>query len=147
MSHDRMLELLLVEDNPGDVRLAQECLRESAPPNRLRVVEDGVEAMAYVRQLGRYAGAPRPDLILLDLNLPRKDGCEVLAEIKSDEKLRSIPVVIFTSSTAERDISAAYQLQANSYVAKPTDLGELGQTMKSLAAFWLATAALPPPGR
>src|SRR4051794_24701063 len=117
----RPVEILLVDDSPGDVRLTREALREGKIRNNLSVVTDGVEALAFLRREGRYAGAPRPDVILLDLNLPRKDGREVLAEIKADDRLRRIPVVILTTSADERDILRAYELHANCYITKPVD--------------------------
>jgi chemotaxis family two-component system response regulator Rcp1 len=137
----RLVEILLVEDNPGDVRLTQEALTSDRPWSRLSVVRDGVEAMSYLR--GEYSAAVRPDLILLDLNLPRKDGREVLAEIKSDEDLRLIPVVVLTTSTAESDILSAYGLHANCYIAKPADLDEFMMAVKSIEQFWFSTVRLP----
>jgi CheY-like chemotaxis protein len=134
---------LLVEDNPGDARLTQEALRDARVLNQLDVVHDGVEALAWLRREGAYAEAPRPDLILLDLNLPRKDGREVLAEIKSDPELRRIPVVILTTSGDERDVLAAYDLHANSYVVKPVDLDQFITIMKSIKDFWFQIVKLP----
>ncbi len=116
------IEILLVEDNPGDVRLTQEALTDGKVRNNMQVVEDGVEAVAFLRREGKYANASRPDLILLDLNLPKKDGREVLAEIKADEDLRRIPVVVLTTSKAEEDIFKAYDQHANCYITKPVDL-------------------------
>jgi CheY-like chemotaxis protein len=139
----RPVEILLVEDNPGDVRLTQEVLREGKVRNNLRVVKDGVEALAYLRREGAYAAASRPDLILLDLNLPRKNGRMVLAEIKADEHLRAIPVVVLTTSRAESEILAAYELQANCYVAKPVDLDQFIAAVRSMEEFWLTIVALP----
>src|ERR687884_1433856 len=121
-SATRAIEILLVEDSPGDVRLTREALRDGKVRNNLSVVTDGVEALAFLRREGRYADAPRPDLILLDLNLPKKDGREVLAEIKADPNLRRIPVVVLTTSEAEQDIVETYNLHANCYVKKPVDL-------------------------
>lgn len=138
------IEILLVEDNPGDVRLTKEALRDGKILNNLNVVTDGVEAMAFLRREGDYADAPRPELILLDLNLPRKDGREVLAEIKRDEELKRIPVVILTSSAAEQDIIKSYNLHANCYVTKPVDLDQFIGVVKSIEHFWLKVVKLPP---
>ena len=138
------IEILLVEDNPGDVRLTAEALRENKFRNKLNVVGDGVEAMAYVRREGKYSDAPRPDLILLDLNLPKKDGREVLAEIKTDEDLKRIPVVILTTSKAEEDIIKTYNHHANCYVTKPVDLEQFIKLVKSIEEFWLTIVKLPP---
>lgn len=140
----RPIEILLVEDNPGDVRLIIEGLKENKLRNKLDVVEDGVQALAFLHQEGRYAEAPHPDLILLDLNLPKKDGREVLAEIKADENLRRIPVVILTSSKAEEDIFKAYNLQANCYITKPMGLDQFVKVVKSIQEFWLTIVKLPP---
>jgi two-component system, chemotaxis family, response regulator Rcp1 len=137
------VEILLVEDNPGDVRLTQEALRESRILNRMSVAEDGVEALAFLRQEGRFAQAPRPDLILLDLNLPKKDGREVLAILKSDPHLRRIPIVILTTSQAELDILKAYDLHANCYINKPVDLDQFLVVVKSIEDFWLTIVRLP----
>lgn len=140
----RPVEILLVEDNPGDVRLTREALRESKLRTNLHVASDGVEALAFLRRAGRYAAAPRPDLILLDLNLPRKDGREVLAEIKADEDLRTIPVVILTTSRAEADIVRTYNLHANAYVTKPVDLDQFITVVQSIESFWFEIVTLPP---
>ncbi|CAN5834996.1 response regulator [soil metagenome] len=140
----RPVEILLVEDNPGDVRLTREALREGKVRNNLNVASDGVEALAYLRREGQYAGATRPDLILLDLNLPKKDGREVLAEIKQDPSLRHIPVVILSSSPAEQDIIRAYDLHANCYVTKPVDLDQFITVVKSIEDFWFTIVRLPP---
>jgi chemotaxis family two-component system response regulator Rcp1 len=140
----RPAEILLVEDNPGDVRLTQEALKEGKVLNNLHVVEDGVEAMAFLRQEGQYADVPRPDVILLDLNLPRKNGREVLAEVKADEDLRRIPVVILTVSQAEEDILKSYDLNGNCYVTKPLDLDQFIKVVKSIEEFWLTIVTLPP---
>ena len=137
------IEILLVEDNPGDVRLAVEALRDGKVANRLHIVEDGVEAMSFLRREGRYADVPRPDLILLDLNLPRKDGREVLAEIKQDADLKRIPVVILTSSAAEQDVVQAYNLYANCYITKPMDLDQFLKVVRSIEDFWLIVVTLP----
>lgn len=140
----RGIEILLVEDNPGDVRLTMEALREGKILNNLHIVADGVEAMAFLNREGTYTNAPRPELILLDLNLPRKDGREVLAEIKRDERLKRIPVVILTSSAAEQDIIKSYNLHANCYVTKPVDLDQFIGVVKSIEHFWLTVVKLPP---
>ena len=140
----RPVEILLVEDNPGDARLAVEVLKADKLVNNLSIVEDGMEAMAFLRQEGEYANAARPDLILLDLNLPRKDGREVLTEIKADEDLRSIPVVILTTSEAEQDIVRAYNLHANCYITKPVDLAQFIKVVRSIDDFWLSVVQLPP---
>jgi CheY-like chemotaxis protein len=139
----RPVEILLVEDNPGDVRLTLEALREARIYNRVNVVDDGEKAIAFLHRQGDYINAPNPDLILLDLNLPKKDGREVLAEIKADEKIKRIPVVILTTSKAERDILKSYDLQANCYVAKPVDLDQFIAVIKSIGDFWLTIVKLP----
>ena len=141
-SHGRPVNILLVEDNPGDVRLTREALKESKLLNNLRVVEDRVEAMAYLRRERAYADAVRPDMILLDLNLPKKDGREVLEEIKGDPALRSIPVVVLTTSTAEQDVLKAYDLHANCYVTKPVDLEQFIILVQSIEEFWLTIVTL-----
>ena len=138
------IEILLVEDNPADVRLTQEALVEEKIHNNLNVVSDGVEAMAYLHGEGAYANALRPDLILLDLNLPRKDGREVLAEIKSDKNLKCIPVVVLTVSNAEADILKTYNLHANCYITKPLDLEQFSKVVKTIQDFWLTIVKLPP---
>lgn len=137
------VEVLFVEDNPGDVRLTQEALKEGKVRTNLHIVGDGVEAMAFLRQEGKYADAPRPDIILLDLNLPRKNGREVLAEIKSDERLKRIPVVILTTSRAEEDILRTYNLHANCYVTKPVDLDQFMKVVQAIESFWLTLVKLP----
>ncbi len=137
------IEILLVEDNPGDVRLTVEALKEGKVLNRLHIVKDGVEAVAFLRREGKYADAIHPDLILLDLNLPKKDGREVLAEIKADEDLRRIPVVILTTSKAEEDILRTYDLHANAYITKPVDLEQFIGVVKAIEAFWLTVVKLP----
>jgi CheY-like chemotaxis protein len=134
---------LLVEDNPADVRLTQEAFCEGKILNNLIVAKDGVEALEFLHRRGKYAGAARPDLILLDLNLPRKDGREVLAEIKSDPALRRIPVVVLTTSRAEMDIVKSYNLHANCYVVKPVDLDQFCGVIKSIDNFWLTAVTLP----
>lgn len=137
-------EILLVEDNPGDARLAQEALKEGRMTSRLKVVVDGVEAMAYLRREGQYAGSPRPNLVLLDLNLPRKDGRQVLAELKADEDLRRIPVVVLTTSQAEQDILRSYDLHANCYITKPVDLDRFISVVRSIEEYWCSVVTLPP---
>jgi CheY-like chemotaxis protein len=139
----RLVEILLVEDNPGDARLATEALKDAKVKNNLHWVKDGVEAMAFLRREGKYADAPHPDVILLDLNLPRKDGREVLEEIKQDEGLRRIPVVILTVSNAEEDIIKTYNLHANCYIRKPVDLDQFIEVVKSIDYFWLTIVTLP----
>jgi len=137
------IEVLLVEDSPGDVRLTQEAFRDANRSIRLHVANDGVEAMAFLRNQGVHVHAPRPDLILLDLNLPRMDGREVLATIKDDENLKTIPTVILTTSDAEADIVKSYQLQANCYLTKPVQLDAFESLVKSINDFWLVKAKLP----
>lgn len=137
-------EILLVEDNPGDARLAQEALKEGRMTSRLKVVVDGVEAMAFLRREGQYAGSPRPNLILLDLNLPRKDGRQVLAELKADDELRRIPVVVLTTSQAEQDILRSYDLHANCYITKPVDLDRFISVVRSIEEYWCSVVTLPP---
>jgi CheY-like chemotaxis protein len=138
------VEILMVEDNPGDVRLAQEALKEARIRNRLHSVPDGVQAMAFLRRQGKYATAPRPSLVLLDLNLPRKNGRETLAELKQDPGLRRIPVVILTTSRDEQDIVRSYDLHANCFITKPVDLGQFLAVIKSIEGFWLEVVRLPP---
>jgi two-component system, chemotaxis family, response regulator Rcp1 len=138
------VHILLVEDNPGDVRLTKEALREGKIINTLSDVPDGVEALNFLRKKGRYAGATRPDVILLDLNLPRKDGREVLAEIKDDPDLKRIPVVVITSSSSEEDVLRSYDLHANCYVSKPVDLEQFMSVVKSIEDFWMGIVKLPP---
>jgi two-component system, chemotaxis family, response regulator Rcp1 len=137
------LEILLVEDNPVDVCLTEETLKDSSLVTNLSVVGDGVEALAYLRREGKYARASRPDLILLDLNLPKKDGREVLAEIKVDPRLKCIPVVVLTTSCADRDIFNVYELHANCYITKPVDLDQFSTVVKSIQNFWFTTVKLP----
>jgi chemotaxis family two-component system response regulator Rcp1 len=138
------IEILMVEDNPGDVRLAQEALKDAKVSNTLHVVEDGVAALDFLYRRGVYSGAPRPDLILLDLNLPRKNGREVLAEIKQDAQLKTIPVVILTTSQAEQDVLRAYSLHANCYITKPVDFIQFTRIVRTIEEFWLTIVALPP---
>ena len=140
------IEILLVEDNPGDERLTREALKEGKVYSNLHWVKDGVEAMDFLNRRGKYSGAPRPDIILLDLNLPRKDGREVLEEIKSDEILKRIPVVVLTTSKAEEDVLRTYNLHANCYVTKPVDLEKFMVVVKSIDVFWLTVVTLPPNG-
>jgi len=139
----RPIDILLVEDNPGDVDLAREGLAEGKIRNILHVVEDGEEAMAYLRRQGKYTDAVRPDLILLDLNLPRKDGREVLAEVKADEDLKQIPVVVLTTSKSEEDILKSYKLHANCYITKPLNFTRFIEVVKAIESFWLTIVALP----
>jgi chemotaxis family two-component system response regulator Rcp1 len=139
------VEILLVEDNPGDVRLTTEALRDAKVRNHLTVAPDGVEALAMLRREGRYAAVPRPDLVLLDLNLPKKSGREVLEEVKRDEALKHIPVVILTTSQAERDIVETYRLQANAYVTKPVNLEQFLKVIQTIEEFWLEIVKLPRP--
>lgn len=140
------IEILLIEDNPGDVRLTRESLKEAKVLNTLTVVKDGIEALSMLRREGPYAGAPRPDLILLDLNLPKKDGREVLAEIKADENLKRIPVVILTGSQDELDLLKTYNLHVNGYVTKPVGFGQLSTLVKAIPVFWLGIVVLPKNG-
>ena len=140
---DREIEILLVEDNPGDARLTTEALKEAKVRNKLIHLADGIEALAYLRRQGKYAKAQRPDLILLDLNLPRKDGREVLAEIKADPELKRIPVVVLTTSQAEEDILRAYNLNANCYISKPVDLEQFIKVVRTIKDFWLTIVKLP----
>jgi len=140
----RPIEILLVEDSPSDTDLTVAALAAAKVANRLTTVEDGVQAMKLLRRQGEYAQAPRPDLILLDLNLPRKDGREVLAEIKADEKLKVIPVVVLTTSQAEKDVLQAYALQASCYVTKPVDFQRFLEVVEALEGFWLTVVKLPP---
>ena len=146
MSNKRIrkpIEILFVEDNAGDVRLTQEAFKSSKLRNNVRIVWDGVEAMSFLRREGNYANAPRPDIILLDLNLPKKDGREVLAEIKADENLKRIPVIVLSGSQDEEDVVKAYDNYANCYIMKPAKLDELIKVEKSVRDFWLRTVELP----
>jgi len=142
----RPVEILLVEDNPGDVRLTQEVLKEGKVSNLLNVASNGEEAMAFLYQEGRFAKVSRPDIILLDLNLPRKDGREVLAEIKADPDLKRIPVVVLTTSQAEGDLIQSYNLHANCYIVKPVDLDHFIDVVRTIEGFWLQIVKLPPNG-
>ena len=139
----RPVEILLVEDNPGDVRLTREALKDAKVLNNLSVVGDGEEALDFLHRRGRYSSAPRPDLILLDLNLPRKDGREVLEEIKKDDALMVIPVVVLTTSKAEEDVVRSYKLHANCYIPKPVDFDRFMEVIRQLENFWLAVVRLP----
>jgi CheY-like chemotaxis protein len=143
LANGRPVEILLVEDNPGDVRLTQEALKEGKVANNLHVAMDGVEALAFLRREGEYSDKPRPDLILLDLNLPKKDGREVLEEIKNDEKLKKIPVVILTTSQDETDVLKTYKLHANCFITKPVDLDQFITVVHSIEDFWLTLVKLP----
>ncbi len=140
---NKPVNVLLIDDNPGDVRLTFEALRENRVQVILHVAKDGVEAIEFLRQQGPYTAAPRPALVLMDLNMPRKNGREVLAEMKSDPDLASIPVVVLTTSQAEYDVRIAYNLHANCYITKPVDLDEFLQVVKSIGEFWLSTVRLP----
>lgn len=137
------IEILLVEDNPGDVRLTIEALKEAKVINHLTVVKDGIEALAFLRRQGSYNTAPRPHLIVLDLNLPRKDGREVLADIKADDNLKRIPVVVLTTSQDEQDVLKSYDLHANCYITKPVDLDQFVRVVRSIEDFWLGIVVLP----
>ncbi|WP_226040593.1 response regulator [Natrinema sp. DC36] len=139
-------QILLVEDNPGDVRLTKEAFKRGRIENDLHVVSDGIEALAFLSQQGEYADVPRPDLILLDLNLPGKDGEEVLEELKDDPALRSIPVIVLTSSRAEEDVVKSYELHANAYLTKPVDPDEFIETVRAFEKFWFSVVRLPPEG-
>jgi two-component system, chemotaxis family, response regulator Rcp1 len=141
----RPIEILLVEDSPSDTQLTIEALKEAMVRNRLNVVEDGVEGLAFLRREGKYREAPRPDLVLLDLNLPRKDGREVLAEVKGDADLKAIPVVVLTTSRAEADVLRAYELHANCYITKPVDFEQFLEVVRAIESFWLCVVTLPPP--
>lgn len=139
------VDILLVEDSPGDVMLIEEFLSDSELRHRLHVVSDGEQAMEFVRQQGGHAGAPRPDLVLLDLNLPKKGGTEVLREIKSDPDLKSIPVIVLTSSQSEEDVVKSYELHANAYIQKPVDFHQFVKVMRAIEDFWFTIVKLPPP--
>lgn len=138
------IEILLVEDNPGDVRLTVEALKEGKVANKINVAADGTEAMEFLRREGKHSRAPTPDVILLDLNLPKKNGREVLAEIKMDDRLKHIPVVVLTTSQAEKDIILTYNMHANCYITKPVDFGQFIDVVKSIENFWFTVVKLPP---
>ena len=140
----RPITVLMVEDSPSDALMTREALSHAKVINALHTVEDGVEAMAFLRQAGKFVDAPRPDLILLDLNLPKKDGREVLAEIKADDRLKLIPVVVLTTSKAEEDVVRAYGLHANCYVTKPVDFSSFAEVVRSIRNFWFSIVTLPP---
>lgn len=140
----RAIEILLVEDNPGDIDLTKEALEESKVLSNLHLASDGTEAMAFLRKQGEHSGAVHPDLILLDLNLPKMGGCEVLAEIKNDPALQRIPVVVLTTSQAEQDVLKAYNLHANCYITKPVDLMQFSLAVRSVEDFWFSIVKLPP---
>jgi two-component system, chemotaxis family, response regulator Rcp1 len=140
----RPIEILLVEDNPGDAELTAEALRQGKVCNQMHLVEDGEAALAFLRRREQYAGVPRPDVILLDLNLPRKDGREVLEEIKADAGLKQIPVIVLTTSEAEEDILRAYNLAVNCYITKPVDLDQFIKVVKAIEDFWFTVVKLPP---
>lgn len=144
MTNEHMIEILLVEDNPDDVELTLAALEDSKVENRPHVVEDGVEALAFLRQEGKYAEAPRPDVIFLDLNMPRKSGREVLEEIKADEDLRTIPVIVLTTSKADQDIVRSYDLQAAAYVTKPVDFDQFVAAIRAIDQFWFRVVTYPP---
>jgi len=141
---NRLLEILLIEDNPGDVRLTKETLKEGKVRNNLTVVNDGFEALAFLRRQEKFQESVRPDLIILDLNLPKLDGRELLAEIKADNNLKHIPVVILTTSKAEEDVVKMYSLQANCYISKPVDLDQYITVVKAIEDFWMSIVKLPP---
>jgi len=143
-SDARPIEILLVEDSPSDTELTVEALRDFKVRNHVSVVEDGVQAMQFLRRQAPFADAPRPDMIMLDLNLPRKDGREVLAEIKADGQLKTIPIVVMTTSRAEQDVLRAYQLNANCYINKPVDFNQFLEVVRSIESFWLYVVTLPP---
>jgi two-component system, chemotaxis family, response regulator Rcp1 len=140
----RPIHVLLVEDSPGDVRLTREAMRQAKVHNELHVARDGEDAMAFLRREGAHAQAPTPDLVLLDLNLPRKDGREVLAEMKDDEDLRRIPVIVMTTSAAEADVVASYDCHANAFITKPVDFERFIEVVRSIESFWLSVVHLPP---
>lgn len=143
MESSRPIEILLVEDNAGDIRLTQEALKEGKVANRLSVARDGVDALSFLRREGAFADAPRPDIILLDLNMPRKSGREVLEEVKADPELRRIPIVVLTTSEADEDVVRSYDLHANCYIKKPVDFDQFIRVIRSIEDFWLAVVRLP----
>jgi two-component system, chemotaxis family, response regulator Rcp1 len=139
------IQILIVEDSPSDAFIVREALKQAKEPSEVHSVSDGVEAMEFLHRRGQYASVPRPDVILLDLNLPRKDGRELLAEIKTEEKLKSIPVIVLTSSAADQDVSRAYSLHANCYLTKPADFREFKEMIQAIENFWFKNVTLPPP--
>lgn len=143
LSESKPVEILLVEDSPSDATLTIEALEAGKVANKLTLVEDGVEAMDFLKRRGKYAGATRPDLIMLDLNLPRKDGREVLSEIKNDPDLKVIPIIVLTTSHSDKDILQSYQLNANCYITKPVDFTQFIDVVKSIEKFWLTVVTLP----
>ena len=140
----KLIQILIVEDSPSDAFIVTEALKHSHEPTDVFAVHDGVEAMEFLRHQGKYADAPRPDVILLDLNMPRKDGREVLAEIKADERLKYIPVIVLTSSAADQDVLTAYRLHANCYLAKPVDFSKFKEMVRTIETFWFKNVTLPP---
>ena len=143
ITSERLVEILLIEDNPGDVRLTQEAFKQSKVSNRLHIATDGIEALAFLRHEGPYKNVPVPDLILLDLNLPKKEGREVLEEIKQDKALRHIPVIVLTISEADKDILETYNLHANCFITKPVDFNEFVKVVQFIEKFWLTVVNLP----
>ncbi len=143
ITNGRPIEILLADDSVTDVMLAEEALEHAKVRNNLHVVKDGVEAIAFLRQEGQYADKPRPDLILLDLNMPRKDGREVLTEVKADESLRAIPVVVLTTSQAQEDVLSSYGLHANCYITKPVDFEQFTNVVRAIDQFWFTVVTLP----
>ncbi len=143
MVNSRSIEILLVEDNPGDARLTLEAFKEGRVLNNITVIRDGVEALAYLRRQGRYENAPVPDLVLLDLNLPKKDGRQVLEEIKTDEMLKRIPVIVLSTSASHEDVARSYGSHANCYITKPVDLDQFLHVVQSIESFWLSLVKLP----
>ena len=146
ITNGRPVEILLVEDSPTDVMLAEEALEYAKMLNKLHVARDGVEAMAFLRKQGQFADVPRPDLILLDLNLPRKNGLEVLTEVKADDDLKNIPVVVITTSQAQEDVLTAYGLHANCYISKPVDFNQFTNIVRAIDNFWFTVVTLPAEG-
>ncbi|MDP2605765.1 MAG: response regulator [Deltaproteobacteria bacterium] len=147
MINHRAREILLVDDNPSDVRLTLEAFKDTKLANNVSVAGDGVEAMEYLRQVGKYAGVAKPDLVLLDLNMPRKDGREVLEEVKNDPDLRTIPILVLTTSKAEADVLKSYDLHVNCYMQKPVDYNEFVRMLRLIEDFWFTAVVLPPNGR
>jgi len=139
------IQILIVEDSPSDAFIVREALKQAQEPSDVHCVRDGVEAIEFLHRRGPFVDAPRPDIMLLDLNLPRKDGRELLAEIKSDEKLKSIPVIVLTSSAADQDVSRAYSLHANCYLTKPADFSQFKEMVRAIENFWFKNVTLPPP--